>query len=133
MDANDKATRIAERDGLCSVSSNTRWQRLIPLIVAFPWEKRIKYIDCDEPTQWQRGLWQPHPRYVDASGGPEGLKFVEWIEIRKCESIRQGGLVHDLVTNHSDGIRKVMESQRAAFRETETSFMILGYTRAANS
>lgn len=132
MKTTDEAIRIGEREGLCSVSSNTKWQRLIPVIVAFPCNKRIKFIDCQEPTRWQTGVWQPHPRYVEASGGPEELKFVEWIEIERCETSSQGRLVPARVLDHSTEIREALTSARATFRETETSFLILGYTRAQN-
>lgn len=125
----DRAIRIAEREGLCSVSSNTKWQRLIPVIQRFPCHKRIKFIDVDEPTRWQTGVWQPHPRYVEASGGPEELKLVEWVEIERCERRHMGRLVQCSVLDHSDEIRRSLEESRATFKETDSSFFILGYTR----
>jgi hypothetical protein len=133
MKTTDKAVRIVEREGLCSVSSNSKWQRLIPVVVAFPCNKRIKYIDCQEPTRWQAGVWQPHPRYIEASGGPEELKFVEWIEIERCESRNQGLLVDARIQDLSTEIREALTSAGATFTETETSFLILGYSRPKNA
>ena len=125
----DRAIRIAESEGLCSVSSNTKWQRLIPLIQSFKCHKRIKFIDVDEPTGWQTGVWQPHPCYVEASGGPEELKFVEWVEIERCERRHMGRLVPCSVVDHSDEIRRSLDEAHASYKETENSFFILGYTR----
>ena len=125
----DLATRIAEREGLCSVSNNTKWQRLILGLQNFQCHKRIKYIDVDEPTRWSTGLWQPHPRYVEASGGPEELKFVEWVEIERCERRHMGRLVQCSFLDHSNEIRHFLEEARATFKETGRSFLILGYTR----
>ncbi len=127
----DKAIQITEREGLCSVSSNTKWGRVIPLIQAIPCHKRIKWIDVDEPTRWQTGLWMPHPHYVESSGGPEQLKFVEYVEIERCERRHMGRLVQCAVLDHSDTIRQALERARAAFTETDSSFLILGYTRPA--
>jgi hypothetical protein len=129
MTSQAKAVRIAEREGLCSVSSNTKWQRLLPFLMEIRCEKRIKFIDRDEPTAWQRGMWQPHPNYIEASCGPEELKFVEWIEIRRVETERQGALVADKETDHADCLRQLLGDQGAFFNETGESFVIFGYTR----
>ena len=129
MKTTDTAIAIAEREGLCGVSSNTKWQRLIPVIAAFPCCKRIKYIDCREPTRWQPGMWQPHPKYIEASGGPEELRFIEWIEIERCERRHKGRLVQGNSVDHSADIRESLTNARATFRETDTSFLILGYSR----
>lgn len=127
--ADDKALRIAERDGLCSLSSNTKWQRLIPVFGGFPVQKRIKFIDVEEPTRWQTGLWQPHPNYIEASGGPEELKFVEWIEIEMCERRYTGRLVAPVTCDYSEAIRSALVAERASFKESETSFVVFGYSR----
>ncbi len=124
-----KALRIAERDGLCSLSSNTKWQRLLPVIASFPVQKRIKFVNVEDPTRWQTGIWQPHPNYVEASGGPEELKFVEWIEIEMVERRPMGSLVTAISLDHSEAIRSALVTERAPFRETDTSFMVLGYSR----
>ncbi len=125
----DRAIKIAERQGLCSASSNTKWKRLIPLIQAFPCHKRIKFIDADEPTRWQVGLWQPAPNYVEASCGPEQLKFVEYVEIERFERRHVGRLVSCGAVDHSDAIRQTLEEARATFTETESSIIVFGYTR----
>lgn len=125
----ERAARITEREGLCSVSSNTKWQRIMKVISSFPCCKRLKFIDADDPTQWAPGLWQPSPHYVEASGGPEEFKFVEWAEIEKCERRHIGKLVQCRILDHSDEIRRALEQARASFKETGASFMILGYTR----
>ncbi|RYD30560.1 MAG: hypothetical protein EOP85_23685 [Verrucomicrobiaceae bacterium] len=129
MDPRDKAIRIAEREGLCSVSSNTKWQRLLPRLKEIPCEKRIKFIDGEEPTAWQRAMWQPHPTYVEASCGPTELKFVEWIEIRSIEKQMQGALLADKEIDHSKGIRQLLDEQCAVFKEAGESFLVFGYTR----
>ncbi len=129
MRSPDKAIRLAEREGLCSVSSNTKWRTLLGLIEQFPCNKRIKWIDRDEPTRWQVGMWQPHPNYVEASGGPEELKFMEWVEIERCERRQMGRLVQARLLDHSDEIRDVLTAERATFEEGDDSFKILGYTR----
>jgi hypothetical protein len=128
----DKAIRLAEREGLCSVSSNTKWRRLIAAIREFPCHKRVKWIDWHEPSGWQVGMWQPHPNYVEASGGPEELKFVEWIEIERCERRHMGRLVQVKFLDRSEHIRATLEAERATFEETNDTFRILGYTRPAN-
>jgi len=74
-------------------------------------------------------MWQPHPNFVEASGGPEELKFVEWIEIERCERRHMGRLVLAKFLDHSDQIRMMLRGERATFEETEDSFRILGYTR----
>lgn len=132
MRAPDKAIRLAERKGLCSASSNTKWRRLLAAIEQFPCHKRVKWIDTDEPTRWQTGLWQPHPNFVEASGGPEELKFVEWIEIERCERRHMGRLVQAKFLDHSDSIRTTLTEERVTFDETDESFKILGYTRPDN-
>lgn len=124
-----KALAQAEREGLCSVSSNTKWRRLLAAIKSFPCDKRIKWIDSDEPSRWQVGMWQPHPNYVEASGGPEQLKLIEWIEIERCERRQMGGLVQPKFLDHSDLIRATLDAERATYEATEVSFRILGYTR----
>ena len=129
MRASDKAIRLAEREGLCSVSNNTRWQRLIAAIEEFPCHKRLKWIDVEEPTRWQVGMWQPHPRFVEASGGPEELKFVEWIEIERCERRHMGRLIQAKFLDHSEQILATLARERVTYEETENSFKILGYTR----
>ena len=125
----DKAMRLAEREGLCSVSSNTKWRRLLTAVKPFPCNKRIKWIDAPEPTRWQVGMWQPHPHFVEASGGPEELKFVEWIEIERCERRHMGYLLDTAFTDHSERIRATLVEERATFEETEDSFRIFGYLR----
>ena len=132
MRATDKAIRLAEREGLCSVSSNTKWRRLLASIKEFPCHKRVKWIDWPEPSRWQVGMWQPHPNYVEASGGPEELKFVEWIEIERCERRHMGRLVQAQFLDHSAHIRATLEAERATFEETADTFRILGYTRPTN-
>lgn len=77
-------------------------------------------------------MWQPHPNYVEASGGPEELKLVEWIEIERCERRHMGRLVQVNFLDHSEHIRAILEAERATFEETNDSFRILGYTRPAN-
>jgi hypothetical protein len=129
MRSPDKAIRLAEREGLCSVSSNTKWRRLLELIERFPCYKRIKWIDSDEPTRWQVGMWQPHPNYVEASGGPEELKFVEWVEIERCERRHMGRLVQGQFLDHSEEIRDALTAERATFEESDDAFRVLGYTR----
>lgn len=74
-------------------------------------------------------MWQPHPNFVEASGGPEELKFVEWIEIERCERRQMGRLVQARFLDHSDEIRATLVAERATFEETDESFMILGYIR----
>ncbi len=128
----DKAIQIAERLGLCSVSNNTKWSRLMPLIQAFPCHKRVKWIDVDEPTRWEVGLWMPVPHYIEPSSGPEHLRFVEYIEIERCERRHMGRLVQCSVLDHSDAIRQALAQAHAPFTETESSFLILGYTRPAS-
>lgn len=125
----ERAARIAEREGLCSVSSNTKWQRIMNVISSFPCFKHLKFIDVDEPTRWAPGLGQPSPHYIEGSGGPEELKFVEWAEIEKLERRHMGKLVRCCFLDHSDEIRRALEQARASFKETDASFMILGYTR----
>ncbi|MBN8419267.1 MAG: hypothetical protein J0L73_10150 [Verrucomicrobia bacterium] len=125
----ERVARIAEREGLCSVSSNTKWQRIMKVISSFPCYKRLKFIDVDEPTQWAPGLWQASPHYIEGSGGPEEFKFVEWVEIEKLERRHMGKLVQCCILDHSDEIRRALEQTRASFNETDASFMILGYTR----
>ena len=129
MRSPDKALRQAEREGLCSVSNNTKWRRLLTAIQGFPCNKRIKWIDSDEPSGWQVGMWQPHPNYVEASGGPEELKFIEWIEIERCERRQMGRLVQATFLDHTDLIRDALDSERVTYEATEKSFRILGYTR----
>ncbi|RYD47298.1 MAG: hypothetical protein EOP83_28250 [Verrucomicrobiaceae bacterium] len=129
MDTRDKAIRIAEREGLCSVSSNTKWQELLPRLAEIPCKKRIKFIDSDEPTAWKRGMWQPHTNHIEASCGPEELKFVEWIEIRSVEKQKQGAMLPDKEIDHSDSIRQLLDAQGAVFKQTGESFVIFGYTR----
>jgi hypothetical protein len=129
----DKALRIAEREGLCSLSSNTKWQRLIPLIAGFPCRKRIKFVNSPEPTPWQISLWQPSPGYVEAAGGPAPLNLVEWIEIERFEQSHRGRLVDPVSLDHSDAILSALEAAHASFRETESTFTILGYSRSATS
>lgn len=128
MRSPDKALRQAERDGLCSVSSNTKWRKLLAAIKEFPCNKRIKWIDSEEPSRWQIGMWQPHPNYVEASGGPEELKFIEWVEIERCERRHKGRLVQARFLDHTDEIREVLTAERATFEEGDESFKILGYT-----
>jgi hypothetical protein len=74
-------------------------------------------------------MWQPHPNFIEASGGPEELKFIEWIEIERCERRHMGRLVQAKWRDHSDRIRATLEAERATFVEAEESFKILGYTR----
>lgn len=129
MSAPDRAIQLAEREGLCSVSSNTKWQRLLKVIAKIPCDKRIKWIDWDKPSRWQVGMWQPHPNFVEASGGPEELKFIEWVEIERCERRQMGRLVQAKFLDHSDQIRETLATIRATVEETEDSFKALGYTR----
>ncbi|MEP4079653.1 DUF6678 family protein [Haloferula sp.] len=129
MKAHDKATRLAEHEGLCSVASNTKWRRLLASIEKFHCNKRVKWIDNPEPTRWQIGMWQPHPDFVEASGGPEELKFVEWIEIERVERRHMGRLVPAKLLDHSDQIRATLDAERVTFEEEEDSFRILGYSR----
>jgi len=124
-----KAIQLAEREGLCSVSSNTKWRRLFAAIEQFPCYKRIKWIDSPEPTAWQVGMWQPHPNFVEASGGPEELKFVEWVEIERCERRRMGRLIQAKFLDHSDRIRSTLGAERATFEEAKECFRVFGYTR----
>jgi hypothetical protein len=124
----DKSIITAERRGLCSVSNNTKWRQLLPMVKDLPCHKRIKFIDSDEPTRWQIGIGQPHPGYVEASGGPEKLKFVEWIEVERFERRYLGRLVPCEVVDHSERIRTILTGNQAAFKETDASFLIYGYT-----
>ena len=127
----DLAIRIAERDGLCSVSSNTKWQRSMPMLESVQCRKRFKFINIAEPTEWRIEMWYRQPCYIEISGGPVELKFVEWMEIERCERRRMGRLVKCSFLDHSDEIRHSLVEARLTFQETEDSFVIFGYTRGA--
>ena len=129
MSSVDKAIRISEREGLCSVSNNTKWRGLLSEIRGLPTNKRIKWIDNEEPTAWQVGLWQPTPTYVEALGGPEQLKFVEWIEIARTEQRYVGRLVDAESIDHTETILRALGSAGMNFEELDDSFRIFGYTR----
>ena len=133
MTTRDKAIRISDREGLCSVSSNTKWQRVIAALVKFPCEKRVKWIDSPDPTRWQIGLWQPAPTYIEGALGPKQLKFVEWIEVRRYEEQNRGALVSPLVTDYSVDIRTYLEETRAVFEESEDVLRVFGYTRPSGT
>lgn len=77
-------------------------------------------------------MWQPHPNYVEASGGPEELKFVEWIEVERCERRHMGRLVQTRFLDCSDEIRSVLDEERVTYEESDDSFRIFGYTRPGN-
>ena len=129
MRPSDKIIKLLERESLCSVSSNTKWRRLLALIKQFPCYKRIKWIDSDHLTRWQIGMWQPHPNFVEASGGPEELKFVEWIEVERCERRDMGRLVQAKFIDHSEEIREMLMTAGATFEEGDDAFRVFGYTR----
>lgn len=74
-------------------------------------------------------MWQPHPNYVEASGGPEELKFIEWVEIERCERRQMGKLVQAKFLDHADQIRATLDAERATYETMQDSFRILGYTR----
>ena len=125
----DKVIRLVEREGLCSVSSNTKWRRLISKIAGFPCHKRVKWIDWHEPSSWEQTITQPHPNYVEVSGGPEALRFIEWVEIERCERRHIGRLVPMKFLDRSEDIRAALEAERAVFEELEDTFKVFGYTR----
>lgn len=129
---NDEARRIVEEEGLCSLSNNTKWRRLVPLIASLPCRKRIKFINADESTDWGQWISLPSPGYVEAAGGgPESLKFIEWIEIEKFESVPRGRLVQPVLVDHSQAIASSLREAHASVRETESSFLVMGYSRPA--
>lgn len=124
----DKATRIAEEDGLCSLSNNSKWQGLLEALRAFPTQKRIKFIDVEAPGAWHASLWQPHSSYVEGSlMGPEELKFVEWLEI-----LHEGKSPEGRVKNYSAAILLALQNANVVFQEGQTSFVIFGYSRPGN-
>ena len=78
-------------------------------------------------------MWQPHPKFVEPSGGPDELKFIEWMEIEHCERRHMGRLVQAKFLDHSDQISAALAEERATYEETDESFRIFGYTRPTSN
>lgn len=126
----NRALRQVESEGLCSVSSNSKWQKILPTIKDYPCDKRIKWIHTVEPTKWQVAIGHPSPNYIEASGGPEQLKFVEWIEIKRGDLVHRGKLVQKELLDHSDRILITLDAEHATYDIMEDSIKIFGYTRS---
>jgi hypothetical protein len=126
----DDARKIVNRANLVSCMNNTKWNQLLESINAIRVEKRVKYIDSDDVSNWQHGVWMPSPGYVEFSGGPTPFRFIEWLEIRKADCCF-GPLAAKQITDRSQEIRVLLDSQLLDVVETESSFIVHGYRRAS--
>jgi hypothetical protein len=125
-----RSTVIAEREGLCSVSNNTRWRAALEAIKPLGCRVRIKYIDVESPTEWHFGVWSPHPRYVEGTFGPSEFTFVEWLEIESVARRHLGGLVKPAVIDHEFAISSALVAAKSDFERTADGFRIFGYRRS---
>lgn len=126
----DDVLKIVNRDQLVSCMNSTKWQRLLDGLNAINADKRVKYIDSDQASNWQPGAWMPVPGYVEFSGGPTPFRFIEWLEINKAAN-GHGKLAADRVTDRTREIREVLETMNLDVEETEASFIVRGYRRAS--
>jgi len=126
----DDALKIVNREQLVSCMNDTKWVRLLEGLNAVPVEKRVKYIDSEQISNWQPGAWMPVPGYVEFSGGPTPFRFIEWLEIKKV-AIGFGQVAANQITDRSHELHVVLGSQHLDFEETETTFIVRGYRRAS--
>ena len=127
----DDVLKIVNRDQLVSCMNNTKWHELIDSLNSIRVDKRVKYIDSDEPSNWQPCAWMPVPGYVEFSGGPTPFRFIEWLEIKKTASSYMGRLVSDRLTDCSAEIKDVLSKMTIDFEENDLSYVIYGYRRTS--
>ncbi|WP_425503707.1 DUF6678 family protein [Luteolibacter flavescens] len=125
----ETAIRLIAREGLCSVSSNTKWHRVLDAVSGIPCRKRVKWIDVEEPSRWEVGLWRPHGNFVECGGGLDQMKFIEWIEVECVEVQEQGRLVSPRRVDRKEEIAAALREQRARFEEAGDAIRVLGYLR----
>jgi len=126
----DDVLKIVNREQLVSCMNNTRWHALLEALNLIPVAKRVKYIDYPEVSNWQSGAWMPVPGYVEFSGGPTPLRFIEWLEVRKTTD-RHGRFASDRASDCYSEIQNVLATMTVDVEETHSSFIIYGYRRAS--
>lgn len=124
------ALKIVNREQLVSCMNNTKWQQLIIRLNAIQTDKRVKYIDSEQVSNWQPGAWMPVPGYVEFSCGPTPFRFIEWLEIKK-ETDGYGKLAANRLRDKSQEIWDVLSSMSLDIEETRASYIVYGYRLAS--
>ena len=123
------ALKIVNREQLVSCMNNTKWHELIVRLNAVQTDKRVKYIDSEQVSNWQPGAWMPILGYVEFSGGPTPFRFIEWLEIKKVTD-GYGKLAANRLRDRSQEIRDALSSMSLDIEETTASYIVYGYRRA---
>lgn len=111
--------------------NSTKWRMLFHEINDLKVNKRVKYIDSIEPSNWQISVLIPVSGYVEFSCGPYPFRYIEWLEIQKIFSRYRGRLIENEKSDLSLIIDKKLSSLNLDVEQTLDSFIVYGYRRAS--
>jgi ribosomal protein L11 methylase PrmA len=112
-----RTRRYVEREGLCSVMNDTKWERLVAAIQSlrgFTPQYRQKHARASEPADWD-GEWHYHLR---------PFSVIEWIDIDPLDRRQYPA------TDRTDEIEKLLRAIPVPFSREGSALRVWGYLRA---
>ena len=120
MEDVDRTRRHVEREGLCSLMNDTKWEELVEAMRSVPgFNPRFsqKHVRSSEPANWD-GEWFYHLR---------PFSVVEWVDIdpfdRSCNP----------PTDHTTEIEETLRKILVPFSREGAMLRIWGYVRPGSS
>ncbi len=128
--AEEKEVRaIIARDFSASRMSNTRWRQALWSLEGIPGERRVKFVDVEEPLA---GFLRPATApYFDGWWGPVLILSVEWFEIEPIERVSRGMLQEPKCINHGPDVERRLQEINVPYQRVEDSIRIIGHVRNA--
>ena len=112
--------------------NKTKWTELLEKVNQIPCDKRVKYIDSEILSNWKPGGWMPVPGYVEFSGGPTKMVYIEWMEVKKKAS-GFGAYTATKLIDKSQDLRTIFESLNIEFEELDEHYRVYGHRRASEA
>ncbi len=128
----DRVFALIQREGMNSLMNNTKWMRTIDALREFPLYFRVKLLNSEEVSSWEKSLG---PLYeipyleLPGSGGPVRLVEVEWLEIDPIEQQYCGQLVKNRLIDRTVEIEQCLNSLRVLWTKEQAYYRIWGHFR----